>query len=116
MRLRLTAALTSVFLASFLFTTFAAAQVTFSNTRYATSGPTVFTKFTPPAHCTDINICADSLDTVVVADFNNDARLDFAVMQAHPCGSGCGANDVYIFKNISTAGSFTFSRVFDLAI
>ncbi len=72
-----------------------------------------FTKFTPPVHCTDINVCADSLDSLVVADFNNDARLDFAVLQAHNCGSACGSNDVYIYKN---TGAYSFSRVYDLPI
>src|SRR4051812_5593468 len=63
MRLRATATRTFLFLASFLFTTFAAAQVTFSNTRYATSGPT---------------------SGVVSGDFNRDGRPDLAVTVSRP--------------------------------
>lgn len=65
-----------------------------------------------PVHCTG-STCVDSLDSVVVADFNNDAKLDFALLQAHNCGSGCGSNDVYIYKN---NGGLNFTRVFDLPI
>jgi hypothetical protein len=65
-----------------------------------------FTKFTPPAHCTDPNVCTDTLDSVVAADFNNDARLDFAVLQAHGCNEACGDNTVYVYKN---AGSYSFA-------
>lgn len=68
----------------------------------------VFTKFTPPAHCTDPNVCTDALESVVAADFNNDTRLDFAVLQAHACGSACGDNTVYLYKN---SGGWSFARV-----
>jgi hypothetical protein len=66
----------------------------------------VFTKFTPPAHCTDINVCADALQSIAVGDFNNDARLDFAVLQAHLCGSACGDNTVYVYRN---SGGYNFA-------
>ena len=72
---------------------------------------TTFTKFTPPKYCTDSTVCVDKLDSLVVADFNNDGKLDFAVKQAHTCGSGCGSNDVYVYKNI---GTYSFSRVSDV--
>src|SRR5206468_10418899 len=63
------------------------------------------TKFSPPAHCTDPNVCTDALDSLAVGDFNNDARLDFAVLQSHNCGSPpCGDNTVYVYKN---AGSYS---------
>src|SRR4051812_25108464 len=63
MRLRATATRTFLFLATFFFTTFAAAQVTFSNTRYATSGPA---------------------SGVVSGDFNRDGRPDLAVTVSRP--------------------------------
>lgn len=72
-----------------------------------------YSHITPPTHCTDPNVCADSLDSVVVADFNNDANLDFAVLQGHNCGSACGSNDVYVYKNI---GDFIFGYMTDLPI
>ncbi|ABF42595.1 Integrin-like protein [Candidatus Koribacter versatilis Ellin345] len=72
-----------------------------------------FTHIRPPAHCTDINVCSDSLNSVVVADFNNDQKVDFAVLQAHNCGAGCGSNDVYVYKN---GGTYLFTQVFDLPI
>ncbi len=72
-----------------------------------------FTKYTPPVHCTDISVCSDSLTSVAVADFNNDQKLDFAVLQAHNCGSACGSNDLYVYKN---TGNYSFSRIFDLPI
>jgi hypothetical protein len=75
-----------------------------------------FTKFTPPAHCTDPNVCTDGLSSVVVGDFNNDAKLDFAVEQAHSCGSACGDNTVYVYKNVGSAGVFSFSRVSQFTI
>jgi len=66
-----------------------------------------FTKFAPPAHCTDPNVCKDALDSVVAADFNNDARLDFAVLQSHNCDSSpCGDNTVYVYKN---NGGYSFA-------
>ena len=72
---------------------------------------TSFTKFTPPGHCTNVNTCVDKLDSLVVADFNNDGRLDFAVKQAHTCGSSCGSNDVYVYKN---TGTYAFSLATDV--
>jgi hypothetical protein len=71
-----------------------------------------FTKFTPPAHCTDASVCADGLTSVVVGDFNNDARLDFAVEQGHFCGSACGDNTVFVYKNVGPSNTApSFSRV-----
>ncbi len=71
-----------------------------------------FSKYTPPKVCTDSNVCVDFLTSVVVGDFNNDARPDFAVEQAHTCGSACGDNTVYVYKNMGNVDTFaTFSRV-----
>lgn len=69
---------------------------------------------TPPAVCPpDNSTCADSLPSVVVADFNHDAALDIAVLQAHACGSACGNNTVYIYRN-NGAGAFTLSSSFTM--
>jgi hypothetical protein len=62
----------------------------------------------PPPVCTDINVCADYLNSLVVADFNNDTALDIGVLQAHACGSACGDNTVYIYRN---NGGASFTRV-----
>jgi hypothetical protein len=62
--------------------------------------------YQPPTVCTDINTCADVLTSVVVGDFNNDGAQDLAVEQAHTCGSACGDNTVYLYKN-NGSGSFT---------
>jgi hypothetical protein len=72
-----------------------------------------FSRFAVPAVCTDSDSCVDFLDSVAVGDFNNDARLDFAVLQAHACGSACGDNTIYVFKNLGNVDGFaTFSRFF----
>ena len=68
------------------------------------------TSFQPPAVCTDPNTCQDGLASVAIGDFNNDARLDLAVLQGHYC-SGCdtnGSNSLYVYKN---NGGLSFSRV-----
>jgi hypothetical protein len=65
----------------------------------------------PPPVCTDINVCADFLNSLVVADFNNDTALDIAVLQAHACGSACGDNTVYIYRN-NGGTSFTLASSF----
>jgi hypothetical protein len=70
------------------------------------------TSYQPPAVC-DPNNCGDELAGVAVGDFNNDARLDIAVEQGHYCGSACGYNTIYIYKNTG-AGSFTPVNHFDL--
>jgi hypothetical protein len=72
-----------------------------------------FIHYTVPKHCTDSSVCTDSLDSVVVADFNNDGNLDFAVLQGHNCGSACGSNDVYVYKG---DGNYPFTMVTDLPI
>jgi len=72
-----------------------------------------FTKFTPPAHCTDPNVCSDGLDGIAVGDFNNDARLDFAVVQGHFCGSACGDNTLFVYRN---NGSFSFAIASQMTI
>lgn len=72
-----------------------------------------FTKITPPAHCNAAGLdCTDQLSGLAVADFNNDGRLDFAVLQRHICGSSCDSSDLYSYKN---NGGFSFSRVSDLS-
>jgi len=69
---------------------------------------------TPPAVCPpDNSTCADSLSGLVVADFNHDAALDIAVLQAHFCGSACGNNTVYIYRN-NGSGGFTLSSSFTM--
>jgi hypothetical protein len=71
-------------------------------------GFNTFTKFTPPAVCTNPSTCSDFLSGLTVGDFNNDGKTDFAVNQAHGCGgSACGSNTVYVYKN---TGGYTFSR------
>ena len=40
----------------------------------------------PPVVCAPSDECADFLNSLVVADFNNDTALDIAVLQAHACG------------------------------
>jgi hypothetical protein len=75
-----------------------------------------FTFFRPPRSCTDASVCVDSLTSVVAGDFNNDAKLDFAVEQAHFCGPACGDNIVYIYKNVGSAGLPAFNRVFNLVM
>ena len=65
------------------------------------------TSLTPPTVCTASDQCADDLWSLVVADFNNDAKLDLAVVQSHLCGSACGSNTIYVYKNL---GGLTFSR------
>ncbi|MFL6299425.1 MAG: FG-GAP repeat domain-containing protein [Terriglobales bacterium] len=62
----------------------------------------------PPTVCTASQDCADYLSSLVVADFNNDTSLDIAVLQAHACGSACGDNTVYIYRN---NGAASFTRV-----
>jgi len=67
-----------------------------------------FTKLAPPKHCTDSGVCTDALNYVAVADFNNDARLDIMVVQAHTCISPapCGDNTLYTYKN---NGNYSFT-------
>lgn len=48
----------------------------------------------------------DGVDTIAAADFNNDSYADLAVLAPHPCGSACGDNTVYVYKN-NGSGSFT---------
>lgn len=60
---------------------------------------------TPPKVCNGTS-CVDSLNSIAIADFNNDSNLDLAVAQAHSCGSACGNNTIYIYKN---SGSATFT-------
>jgi hypothetical protein len=73
-----------------------------------------FTKVTPPVYCTGVEgrTCTDLLTGLAVADFNNDGRLDFALMQAHRCGSSCDIVSLYTYKN--NGSGFSFSRVADL--
>ncbi|MCI0349881.1 MAG: VCBS repeat-containing protein [Acidobacteriales bacterium] len=54
---------------------------------------------------------ADGADTITAADFNNDTTPDLAVLSPHPCGSACGNNTVYTYKN-NGAGSFTLKSSF----
>jgi len=74
----------------------------------------VFTKVTPPVYCTGVEgrECVDQLSGLAVADFNNDGRLDFAVLQRHGCGSSCDFSSLYTYKN--NGSEFSFSRVFEL--
>jgi hypothetical protein len=65
----------------------------------------------PPVVCAPTDDCADYLNSLAVADFNNDASLDIAVVQAHACGSACGDNTVYIYRN-NGAGAFSFIASF----
>ncbi len=62
---------------------------------------------TPTKVC-DGSSCSDVLENIAIADFNNDGYLDLAVVQAHACGSACGDNTVYVYKNNGKA-SFTMS-------
>jgi hypothetical protein len=72
-----------------------------------------FSHYRPPAVCTSGSGCIDKLSSVAVGDFNNDARLDFAVLQAHACGEACGDNTLYIYKNLGNVDtSASFSRFF----
>jgi hypothetical protein len=73
-----------------------------------------FTKVSPPIVCTGEEgaQCFEGLTGVAVADFNNDGRLDFAVLQEHSCGSSCDTADLYSYKN--TGSGFSFSRVQDI--
>jgi FG-GAP-like repeat len=51
------------------------------------------------------------LDAVTVADFNNDGRLDVALLAGRPCHPGCGSatlDTVWMYKN-SGARSFTLA-------
>jgi len=75
-----------------------------------------FTKFTPPKTCTDASVCVDGLSSVAAGDFNNDAKLDFAVEVAHYCGSACGDNTVYVYKNVGSGGLFSFSNIANFAM
>lgn len=54
---------------------------------------------------------SDGADTIASADFNNDFVPDLAVLSAHPCGSACGDNTVYVYKN-NGSGSFTLKSSF----
>jgi hypothetical protein len=63
------------------------------------------TSYQPPTVCTDPSTCADGLTGIAVGDFNNDTGLDIAVLQGHFCGSACGSNTLYVYRN--TGGSFS---------
>ena len=69
------------------------------------------TSYQPPPVCTDINVCGDALASLAVGNFNNDAALDIIVQQAHFCGSACGDNTEYVYKN-NGSGSFTLAGSF----
>lgn len=49
---------------------------------------------------------ADGVDSITAGDFNNDGSPDLAVLSPHPCGSACGDNTIYVYKN-NGSGSFT---------
>ena len=55
----------------------------------------------------------DGVDTITAADFNNDGTPDLAVLSPHPCGSACGDNTVYVYKN-NGSGSFTLKSSFKI--
>jgi FG-GAP-like repeat len=55
----------------------------------------------------------DGADTITSADFNNDSTPDLAVLSPHPCGSACGNNTVYVFKN-DGAGRFALKSRFKI--
>jgi len=69
------------------------------------------TSYQPPAVCTDDNVCGDSLVGLALGDFNNDTALDVAVLQAHFCGSSCGENTAYLYKNTGAGGLALASSV-----
>ena len=57
----------------------------------------------------------DGVDTITAGDFNNDGTPDLAVLSPHPCGSACGNNTVYAYKN-NGSGSFTLKSSFKIGV
>jgi hypothetical protein len=53
----------------------------------------------------------DPVDAAAIADFNNDSRLDVALLSGHPCHPTCGAgtaNTVWMYQN-NGGNSFTLT-------